>query len=135
MNQESRKLGSCSHTAVRRFHMFGVFLKDFSWLAGLKAWPLLRLCCSLIRSSFLIFTSLRHPPSDPASVRFVFIAESSPQSWLLVQHNEQMRYEKEHARIDEERQRFVIQCCADQGHSGADIHRVTHETIRPADHE
>ncbi len=43
--------------------------------------------------------------------------------------------EKEDAGINQDRQRPVKERRAGQGHSGADIHRVTHETIRPANHE
>src|SRR6266496_4105922 len=46
-----------------------------------------------------------------------------------------MSYEKEQAGIDEDRYRLVKECRAGQGHSGADIHWITHETIRPTDHE
>jgi hypothetical protein len=52
---------------------------------------------------FLILPFLRYPAPDPAEIRFVFIAESSSQSRLLVQHNEQVRYEKEQAGIDQDR--------------------------------
>ena len=81
-------------------------------------------------SFFLILSSLWYPSSDAAEVRFVietrslptlalryfaalpsmsfipfapFIAESSSQSRLLAQNNEQVRREKEQAGIDEDR--------------------------------
>ena len=43
----------------------------------------------------------RLPSLDPAEIRFVFSPESTSQSRLLVQDNEQMSYEKEQAGIDE----------------------------------
>src|SRR6266496_2469627 len=46
-----------------------------------------------------------------------------------------MSYEKEQAGIDEDRYRLVKERRASQRHSGADIHWITHETIRPTDHE
>jgi len=41
---------------------------------------------------------------DSAEIRVVFIAESSSQSRLLLQHNEQVSYEKQQAGIDEDGQ-------------------------------
>jgi hypothetical protein len=82
-------------------------------------------------SYFSLLTSPWPPSPDPTEIRFVFIAESSSQSRLLVQHNEQMSYEKEQAGIDEYRWRLVKERRAGQDHSGADIHRVTYEAILP----
>src|SRR5437868_2287958 len=58
-------------------------------------------------SAALLLSSFRRPPApDPAEIGFVFIAESPSQSRLLVQHNEQVSYQKEQAGIDKYRQRL-----------------------------
>ena len=58
---------------------------------------------ALFNSSFLLLTFRRQAAADALEVRFVFVAESSSQRRLLVQHNEQVSYEKEQASIDQDR--------------------------------
>ena len=46
-----------------------------------------------------------------------------------------MSREKKQASVNQDRQRLVKKRRASKGDSGADVHGISHETVRPANHE
>jgi hypothetical protein len=74
---------------------------------------------------------LRPPSANPTPIRFVIRSENSPQSRFLVQHHEEMSREEKHAGINQDRQRPVKERRAEKSEDRADVHWVSHETVRP----
>src|SRR5438477_5470785 len=85
--------------------------------------------------NFQLSTIIRQPSSDPPTVSYVHTAEAAAQDAFFVGDDEEVRHGEEDCGVDQKRGRHVEERSAGQGHSGADIHWVTHETIRPTDHE
>src|SRR5262249_48522232 len=62
-------------------------------------------------------------------------SEGLSQCWLLVEHYEEMSREEKHADISEDRQRPVKKRRTEKSEDCADVHRISHKTVRPPNHE